>query len=115
MLDARLHEEHPEPRVRDRDRRGEAHRAVASSRRRRGRQNGIVAMKLADDDRVVSVFPGWDDYELLLVTANGQGIRFAEDDVRPVGRSAGGDPRHPAEGRRPVDRRLRGRATKRSS
>ena len=26
-------------------------------------------MKLADDDRVVSVFPGWDDYELLLVTA----------------------------------------------
>ena len=32
------------------------------------------------------MFPGWDDYELLLVTANGQGIRFAEDDVRPVGR-----------------------------
>jgi len=26
----------------------------------------------------------------LLVTANGQGIRFVEDDVRPVGRSAGG-------------------------
>ena len=38
----------------------------------------------------MSVFPGWDDYELLLVTANGQGIRFAEDEVRPVGRSAGG-------------------------
>ena len=55
-----------------------------------GRQNGIAAMKLAADDRVVAVFPGWDDYELLLVTANGQGIRFAEDDVRPVGRSAGG-------------------------
>ncbi len=55
-----------------------------------GRQNGIVAMKLAADDRIVAVFPGWDDYELLLVTANGQGIRFAEDDVRPVGRSAGG-------------------------
>ena len=54
-----------------------------------GRQNGIVAMKLAAGDRVVAVFPGWDDYELLLVTANGQGIRFAEDDVRPVGRSAG--------------------------
>ena len=46
-------------------------------------------MKLADDDKVVSVFPGWDDYELLLVTAGGQGIRFAEDEVRPVGRSAG--------------------------
>jgi len=37
----------------------------------------------------VSVFPGWDDFELLLVTAAGQGIRFAEADVRPVGRSAG--------------------------
>src|SRR6185436_13047527 len=50
--------------------------------------DGIVAMKLADDDAVVSVFPGWDDYELLLVTAGGQGIRFAESEVRPVGRSA---------------------------
>ncbi len=46
-------------------------------------------MKLAGDDRVVAVFPGWDDYELLLVTADGQGIRFAEDEVRPVGRSRG--------------------------
>jgi DNA gyrase subunit A len=54
-----------------------------------GRKDGIVAMKLADGDKVVSVFPGWDDYELLLVTAAGQGIRFAESEVRPVGRSAG--------------------------
>ena len=46
-------------------------------------------MKLAADDRVVAVFPGWDDYELLLVTAQGQGIRFLEEEVRPVGRSAG--------------------------
>ena len=63
--------------------------ALAEFAEASGRQDGIVAMKLADDDRVVSVFPGWDDYELLLVTADGQGIRFAEDDVRPVGRSAG--------------------------
>jgi DNA gyrase subunit A len=54
-----------------------------------GRKDGIVAMKLADGDKVVSVFPGWDDYELLLVTAGGQGIRFLESEVRPVGRSAG--------------------------
>jgi len=47
-------------------------------------------MKVADGDRIVSVFPGWDDYELLVVTANGQGIRFVEEDVRPVGRTAGG-------------------------
>ena len=70
-----------------------------------GRQNGIVAMKLAADDRVVAVFPGWDEYELLLVTANGQGIRFAEDEVRPVGRAGGRDPRHPPEGRRSGHRR----------
>jgi DNA gyrase subunit A len=54
-----------------------------------GRKDGLVAMKLTGDDRIVNVFPGWDDYELLLVTAQGQGIRFAEDEVRPVGRSAG--------------------------
>jgi DNA gyrase subunit A len=54
-----------------------------------GRKDGSVAMKLAADDRVVAVFPGWDDYELLLVTAQGQGIRFPEEEVRPVGRSAG--------------------------
>ncbi|MCU1427605.1 MAG: gyrA [Actinomycetia bacterium] len=54
-----------------------------------GRRDGIVAMKLPADDRVVTVFPGWDDYELLMVTASGQAIRFAEGEVRPVGRSAG--------------------------
>jgi DNA gyrase subunit A len=54
-----------------------------------GRKDGIVAMKLSSDDRVVGVFPGWDDYELLLATAQGQGIRFPEDEVRPVGRGAG--------------------------
>ena len=35
------------------------------------------------------MFPGWDEFEVLLVTAAGQGIRFAEEEVRPVGRSAG--------------------------
>ena len=54
------------------------------------RRDGIVAMKIADDDRVVAVFPGWDEFETLVVTRDGQGIRFAEADVRPVSRSAGG-------------------------
>ena len=54
------------------------------------RRDGIVAMKLADDDRVVAVFPGWDDFETFVVTRDGQGIRFAEAEVRPVGRAAGG-------------------------
>ena len=109
VLDARMHEEHPNL-VFVTAKGGVKRTALSEFAEASGRQNGIVAMKLADDDRVVSVFPGWDDYELLLVTADGQGIRFAEDDVRPVGRSGGRHPRHPAQGRRRGGRRLRGRA-----
>jgi DNA gyrase subunit A len=53
------------------------------------RRDGIVSMKLADDDRVVAVFPGWDDFETFVATRDGQGIRFAESEIRPVGRAAG--------------------------
>jgi DNA gyrase subunit A len=89
VLDARLHEEHPNLVFVTAS--GAVKRtSLAEFAEASGRQNGIVAMKLADDDRVVSVFPGWDEYELLVVTAHGQGIRFPEAEVRPVGRSAGG-------------------------
>jgi DNA gyrase subunit A len=88
VLDARLHEDHPNL-VFVTASGGVKRTALSEFAEASGRQNGIVAMKLAADDRVVAVFPGWDDYELLLVTADGQGIRFAEEDVRPVGRSAG--------------------------
>ncbi len=54
------------------------------------RRDGIAAMKLGDGDRVVSAYPSWDDFETFVVTRDGQGIRFAEAEVRPVGRSAGG-------------------------
>ncbi len=63
--------------------------ALAEFAEASGRKDGLVAMKLAADDRIVAVFPGWEEYELLLVTAQGQGIRFLEEEVRPVGRSAG--------------------------
>ena len=89
VLDARMHDEHPNL-VFVTATGGVKRTALADFAEASGRQNGIVAMKLAADERIVAVFPGWDDYELLLVTANGQGIRFAEDDVRPVGRAAGG-------------------------
>jgi DNA gyrase subunit A len=89
VLDARMHEEHPNL-VFVTATGGVKRTALSEFTEASGRQNGIVAMKLAADELVVAVFPGWDDYELLLVTANGQGIRFAEDDVRPVGRVAGG-------------------------
>ena len=88
VLDARLHEEHPNL-VFVTALGGVKRTALAEFADASGRKDGIVAMKLADGDQVVSVFPGWDDYELLLVTAGGQGIRFAESDVRPVGRGAG--------------------------
>ncbi len=89
VLDARLHEDHPNL-VFVTSTGGVKRTALSEFTEASGRQNGIVAMKLAADERVVAVFPGWDDYELLLLSANGQGIRFAEGDVRPVGRSAGG-------------------------
>jgi DNA gyrase subunit A len=89
VLDARLHEEHPNL-VFVTASGGVKRTGLGEFAEASGRQNGIVAMKVAADDRIVAVFPGWDEYELLLVTANGQGIRFMEDDVRPVGRSAGG-------------------------
>jgi DNA gyrase subunit A len=89
VLDARLHEEHPNLVFVTAS--GAVKRtSLAEFAEASGRQNGIVAMKVADGDQVVAVFPGWDEFELLLVTANGQGIRFVEEDVRPVGRSAGG-------------------------
>jgi DNA gyrase subunit A len=88
VLDARIHEEHPHL-VFVTAHGGVKRTALAEFAEASGRRDGIVAMKLADGDRVVSVFPGWDDFELLLVSANGQGIRFAEAEVRPVGRSAG--------------------------
>jgi DNA gyrase subunit A len=53
------------------------------------RRDGIVAMKLAAGDHVVAVFPGWDDFEVFVATRDGQGIRFAESEVRAVGRAAG--------------------------
>ncbi|HET9728609.1 MAG TPA: DNA gyrase C-terminal beta-propeller domain-containing protein, partial [Acidimicrobiia bacterium] len=89
VLDAALHEEHPNLVFVTAS--GAVKRtALSEFVEASGRQNGIVAMKLGERDRIVSVFPGWDDYELLVVTANGQGIRFAEGDVRPTGRAAGG-------------------------
>ena len=88
VLDARMHEEHPNL-VFVTASGGVKRSALSEFADASGRKDGIVAMKLADGDHVVSVFPGWDDFELLLVTAAGQGIRFAEADVRPVGRSAG--------------------------
>lgn len=53
-------------------------------------RNGVVAMKLAADERAVAAFMGRHDRDVLVVTERGQGIRFMEDEVREVGRGAAG-------------------------
>ncbi|HEX9682948.1 MAG TPA: DNA topoisomerase (ATP-hydrolyzing) [Acidimicrobiales bacterium] len=58
-----------------------------------GRRDGLVAMKLAEGDRVAAVFGVPQDgsaTEMVVATAEGQGIRFSLEEVRPMGRSAGG-------------------------
>jgi len=54
------------------------------------RRSGLIAIKLNDGDSLewVKTTGGKDD--VMLVSANGQSIRFNEDDVRPMGRVAAG-------------------------
>lgn len=54
------------------------------------RRSGLIAIKLNDGDNLewVKTTTGKDD--VLLVSANGQSIRFTEDDVRAMGRVAAG-------------------------
>ena len=54
------------------------------------RQNGLIAVVLRDDDRLVTVLPTSGDDDVLLVASSGQTIRFQEDQVRPMGRAAAG-------------------------
>ncbi|HET7747635.1 MAG TPA: DNA gyrase C-terminal beta-propeller domain-containing protein, partial [Vicinamibacteria bacterium] len=54
------------------------------------RTGGIIALSVEDDDALIeAVLTGGDD-QVLLATRNGMAIRFAEDDVRPMGRAAYG-------------------------
>lgn len=52
--------------------------------------NGIIALTLKDDDELVSVRRSPGDEELILVSRMGMSIRFKEDDVRQMGRTATG-------------------------
>jgi len=54
------------------------------------RAAGIVAIGLDEGDRLVGVRLVDKDQEILLSTKNGKAIRFAESDVRSMGRGAGG-------------------------
>jgi len=54
------------------------------------RKAGIIAMDLPEDDFLVNVFLTEGKDDILIVTRNGKAIRFAETDVRPMGRTARG-------------------------
>ena len=56
----------------------------------RPRSNGIIAIDLRDDDKLVNVEITNGDAEVLLVASHGKSIRFSEGDVRPMGRGAAG-------------------------
>lgn len=54
------------------------------------RRSGVIAIDLAEGDDLVSVKLTSGDEELIIVTAQGQSIRFKEEEVRPLGRIARG-------------------------
>ena len=56
----------------------------------RPRQAGIIAIDLRDDDRLVGAALTDGSRELMLFSDAGKSIRFHEDDVRSMGRTAGG-------------------------
>lgn len=56
----------------------------------RVKQGGIIAISLVDDDLVVDVQLVSHGQDVLLATANGMAIRFAESDARSMGRATQG-------------------------
>lgn len=54
------------------------------------RRSGLIAIKLKGDDALNWVQPSTGKDDIILVTANGQSIRFKEKDVRDMGRNAAG-------------------------
>lgn len=51
---------------------------------------GIIALNIKEGDELVSVRLSEGDDEILMVSKNGQSIRFHESDARPMGRTATG-------------------------
>ncbi|MEA2486537.1 MAG: gyrase subunit [Actinomycetota bacterium] len=54
------------------------------------RREGIIALNLRDGDEVVRVRPSSGKNDVLLITKKGKAIRFSEEKVRPMGRTATG-------------------------
>jgi DNA gyrase subunit A len=56
----------------------------------RPRANGIIAIDLREEDSLVGVQLTHGEKDLMMFTAGGKGIRFPEQDVRAMGRTAAG-------------------------
>ena len=56
----------------------------------RPKRNGIIAVKIAEDDGLISVALTSGEDEIILSTAGGMTIRFKEGDVREMGRNSRG-------------------------
>ncbi|MET0664864.1 MAG: DNA gyrase subunit A [Acidimicrobiales bacterium] len=54
------------------------------------RRDGLIAITLKDGDELVRVIQTSGDADIFLVARSGQTVRFSEDLVRPMGRSAAG-------------------------
>ncbi len=56
----------------------------------RPRQNGVNAITIREEDQVISVRLTDGNQHVILANRNGRAVRFKEEDVRPMGRSATG-------------------------
>ncbi|MET0882412.1 MAG: DNA gyrase C-terminal beta-propeller domain-containing protein, partial [Acidimicrobiales bacterium] len=54
------------------------------------RRDGLIAINLKDGDELVRVIQTGGDTDIFLVARSGQTVRFSEDLVRPMGRTAAG-------------------------
>ncbi len=51
---------------------------------------GLIAIRLNDGDELVSVVPTNGSDDIFMTSSRGQALRFSEEDVRPMGRTAAG-------------------------
>ncbi|MFC1711249.1 DNA gyrase subunit A [Patescibacteria group bacterium] len=54
------------------------------------RANGLIAIRLKNDDRLIRVVPTTGDSHLILVSYKGKAIKFSEKEVRSMGRATSG-------------------------
>ena len=54
------------------------------------RKTGLIAINLKDGDELVAIKQTTGNDKVIIITKNGKCISFSEDDVRPMGRIAGG-------------------------